>query len=123
MRIFICWLINAIALLLLPYLVTGIHLRDFTTALIVVIILGFINTIIRPLLILLTLPITLLSLGLFIFVINAALFLFAGDLISGFVVTNFTSALRGSLLYSLFSWALTSLFLGKKNRTNRRKTL
>lgn len=76
-------------------------------------VLGLINTLLRPLLILLTLPVTLLTLGLFIFVINAVLFQLAGNLVSGFDVGGFSSALIGSIAYSLISWALSSILLRK----------
>jgi putative membrane protein len=89
-------------------------LASFSTALIVALVLGLINAILRPLLILLTLPVTLLTLGLFIFVINALLFQLADKLIDGFNVGGFWSALIGSVLYSLISWALSSLFFSSK---------
>ena len=78
MRLLITWLINALALLALPYIFTSIQVRSFTTALIAALVLGLINTLIRPILVLLTLPVTLLTLGLFIFVINGLLFWFVG---------------------------------------------
>ena len=70
------WLINALALLALPYVVPSVHVDSFATALIAALVLGLVNSLIRPLLILLTLPVTLVTLGLFVFVINALLFWF-----------------------------------------------
>ena len=114
MRLLAIWIINALALLALPWVMPSIQVASFSTALIVALVLGLINTILRPLLILLTLPVTLLTLGLFIFVINALLFQLADKLIDGFNVGGFWSALIGSVLYSLISWALSSLFFSSK---------
>lgn len=107
------WIINALALLVLPYVLPSIQVAGFGTALLVAIVLGLINTLLRPLLILLTLPVTLLTLGLFIFVINAVLFQLAGALIEGFQVGGFWSALFGSIAYSLISWLLSAMLLRK----------
>ena len=108
------WIVNALALLALPYVVPTIQVAGFGSALLVAVVLGLINTLLRPVLVLLTLPVTLLTLGLFIFVINALLFLLAGSLIDGFHVDGFWSALFGSIAYSLISWALSALLLRKK---------
>ncbi|HJV93773.1 MAG TPA: phage holin family protein [Azonexus sp.] len=107
------WIVNALALLALPYVVPSIQVAGFGTALLVAVVLGLINTLLRPLLVLLTLPVTLLTLGLFIFVINALLFQLAGTLIDGFQVGGFWSALIGSIAYSLISWLLSALLLRK----------
>ena len=107
------WIVNALALLALPYVVPSIQVAGLGTALLVAVVLGLINTLLRPLLILLTLPVTLLTLGLFIFIINAFLFQFAGNLVAGFNVGGFTSALLGSIAYSLISWALSAILLRK----------
>ena len=115
MRILLVWLINAVALIALPYLMSSIQVDSFATALIAALVLGLINTFIRPLLVLLTLPATLLTLGLFIFVINGLLFWLAGSFIEGFHVGGFWSGVGGAILYSIISWALSALFLrGKK---------
>ena len=111
MRLLAVWIINALALLLVAYLLTGIHVNGFGSALIAALVLGLINTLIRPILVILTLPVTLLTLGLFIFVINALLFLFVGNLLAGFQVASFGAALLGSILYSVISWLLSSLLL------------
>ena len=107
------WIVNALALLALPYVVPTIQIAGFGTALLVAVVLGLINTLLRPLLVLLTLPVTLLTLGLFIFVINALLFQLAGTLIDGFQVGGFWSAMFGSIAYSLISWLLSALLLRK----------
>src|SRR5512145_897381 len=110
MKLLLHWLISALALLALPYRLSFIHVSSFYVALIVAVILGLLNTIVRPILILLTLPVTLLTLGLFIFVINALLFQLADNLVDGFNVGGFWPALFGSIVYSLISWMLSSLF-------------
>jgi putative membrane protein len=113
MRLLIVWLINAVALFLVPYLMHSIQVRDFGTALLAVLVLGLVNTLIRPLLVLLTLPVTVLTLGLFIFVINALLFWMVANFVSGFYVAGFWSAMGGAILYSLISWGLSSILLNR----------
>lgn len=115
MRMLITWLINALALLILPYIIPTIQIRSFGTALVAAVVLGLINALIRPLLVLLTLPVTVITLGLFIFVINALLFQFAAWMLKGFEVAGFWSAFFGSILYSLISWLLASLVLKGQN--------
>ena len=104
------WLLNAGALLLVAYLYPGVRVEDFTAALIAALVLGLVNAIVRPLLVLLTLPVTILTLGLFLFVINAFLFWLVAELVKGFTVSGFVGALIGSVLYSLItlvtSWLL-----------------
>ena len=109
MNVLIRWFVNALSLFIVSKIVTGIEVKDFTTALVASIIIGLINTLIKPVLLLLTLPINILTLGLFTFIINAILLLMAGNLISGFIVVNFWSALVGSILLSLVSTVLFSL--------------
>ena len=114
MRLLLTWLINALALLALPYLFTSIHVEGFGTALVAALVLGLINTLIRPVLVLLTLPVTLLTLGLFIFVINGLLFWFVGSFVKGFTVEGFWTAVFGAIVYSIISWLLSALLLSKK---------
>ena len=109
MRMLLQWLANALALLALPYLFTTIKVDSFTTALIVAIVLGLINTLIRPLLVLLTLPVTILTLGLFIFVINGLLFWAVGSFMPGFHVGGFWAGVFGAIVYSVISWLLSAL--------------
>lgn len=111
MRLLLVWLINAVALLAVPYIIPSITVDSFTTALIAALILGLINTIIRPILVILTLPVTLLTLGLFIFVINGLLFWFVGDILSGFHVAGFWAGVFGSIVYSVISWLLSAVLL------------
>jgi len=113
MRLILIWIFNAIALLAVAYLLPGIRVDGFISALIAALILGLINTLLRPFLILLTLPVTVLSLGLFILVINGLLFWFAGSVLKGFEVNSFWAGMVGALLYSAFSFVL-SLFLRQK---------
>jgi putative membrane protein len=115
MRLLLVWLVNAVALIVLPYLMSSIQVDSFAAALIAALVLGLINTFIRPLLVLLTLPATVLTLGLFIFVINGLLFWFVGSFVEGFHVAGFWAAVGGAILYSIISWALSSLLLsGRK---------
>lgn len=114
MRLVITWLINAIALIALPYLFKSISVDSFMTALIVAVVLGLINTLIRPILVILTLPVTLLTLGLFIFVINGLLFWAVGSFLPGFHVDGFWSGVFGAIVYSIISWVLASLLMPKK---------
>src|SRR5881628_3279633 len=100
-NLFIVWLINALALLALPYLVPSVQVDSITTALVAAALLGLVNTLIRPLVVLLTLPATVLTLGLFIFVINALLFWAVGSWVQGFHVAGFWSAFLGAILYSI----------------------
>lgn len=97
-------LINILAILLVAYYIPGISVDGFYTALIVAIILGLINVTIKPVLFVLTLPITILTLGLFTFVINAGLFWFVASFIEGFSVDGFLPALIGTILISIVSW-------------------
>jgi putative membrane protein len=113
MRLLLAWLINTAALLALPYLMSSIRVDSFAAALIAALVLGLINTFIRPVLILLTLPATLLTLGLFIFVINGLLFWAVGSWIEGFHVAGFWAAVGGAILYSIISWALSAILLRK----------
>ncbi len=112
MKLLVVWLINAVSLLVVAYLVPGIALASFWAALVAALILGLVNTVIRPLLVLLTLPVTILTLGLFIFVINGLLFWFVAAFIEGFAVAGFWTAVLGAIAYSIVSWLLAALLLG-----------
>ena len=111
MRLLAAWLIHAVALLALPYLLPSIHVASFATALWAAVVLGLINAVIRPVLLLLTLPVTLLTLGLFILVINGMMFLLAAWLLDGFVVDGIWAGVLGSVVYSAISWLLAKLLL------------
>ena len=114
MRLLLVWLINAVALFALPYVFPWVQVDTFWTALVAALVLGLINALIRPLLVLLTLPVTIVTLGLFIFVINGLLFWWVGSFIEGFHVGGFWSGVFGEIVYSLISWLLASLLLSKK---------
>jgi|SRR5471032_1805554 len=115
MRLVLTWLINAAALMALPYLTNSIDVTSIGAALVAALILGLVNTLIRPVLLVLTLPVTMLSLGLFILVINGLMFWFTAQLVNGFHVDSFWSAIGGALLYSVISWALSTIFLKNQN--------
>ena len=101
MKLVVRWLLHAAALLLVANLYSGVVVASFAAAMIAALVLGLLNTLLRPLLVLLTLPVTLLTLGLFLFVINALMFYFAAAVLDGFHVNGFGAALIGSLIYSL----------------------
>ena len=101
MRLILKWLLSALALLAVTYVYSGVQVSNFTSALIAAAVIGLMNMIVRPVLVVLTLPVTIVTLGLFLFVINALLFWAASGLLQGFNVSGFVAALIGSLIYSL----------------------
>lgn len=114
MKILLLWMINAISLLAVAYLMPSIVVNSLWAALGAALLLGLVNAVIRPVLILLTLPATLLTLGLFIFVINGLLFWFAGSFFQGFTVDGFWSGFWGAMVYSVISWLLLGLAMPEK---------
>lgn len=114
MRLVLLWILNAVALLAVTYLLPSIQVDGFGSALLAALVLGFINTLVRPVLALLTLPITVLTLGVFYLVLNGLLFWLASALIPGFQVNGFVSALLGALLYGVIAWILSALIPDKK---------
>ena len=100
MKIIVRWLLLAAALLLVAHLLAGVQVASFGSALLAAFVIGLFNTLLRPMLVLLTLPVTLITLGLFLFVINALMFYFAANVLDGFSVSGFGIALLGSLIYS-----------------------
>lgn len=108
------WVISALALLLVTYLVPGFYVQSFGYALIVALVIGLVNAVLRPLLILLTLPVTILTLGLFVFVINALLLMLVGAILEGFDVNGFVPALIGGILLWVISWLTNSLLKAEK---------
>jgi putative membrane protein len=103
------WIAAAISLLITAYVVPGFTVNSFTTALIAAAILGLVNALVRPILIILTLPFTLLTFGLFLFVINALMLWLVGFITPGFVVTGFLPALLGSIVLTLVATVLGQL--------------
>ncbi len=108
MKIIVRWLLLAAALLLVAHVCPGVTVKSFGSAMIAALVLGLLNALLRPLLVLLTLPVTVLTLGLFLFVINALMFYFAAELLEGLSVASFGWALLGSLLYSLCGMVIDS---------------
>ncbi|MGQ2964463.1 phage holin family protein [Methylophilus sp.] len=108
-KLLIVWVLNALALMAVAYLVPGIHVANFTAALIAALVIGLVNILIKPLLVLLTLPITLLTLGLFILVINGVLFWLVGNYLQGFSVSSIVVGIIGALVYSLISGVLSAI--------------
>ncbi len=109
MKLIIRWFVQAIAIYLVSYIVPGLQLRDFGTALVVVFVLALVNVLVKPLLVLLTLPFTILTLGLFLFVINAGMLLLVSAWVPGFMVNGLGTALMASILITIISTLLTSL--------------
>jgi len=108
MKWIVKWMLCAGALLLVAQIYSGVQLQNFTAALIAALVLGLFNTLLRPVLIVLTLPITVVTLGLFLFVIHAVTFWAASGMLDGFAVAGFEAALIGSVLYSLLCMLIDS---------------
>jgi putative membrane protein len=114
-------LLNGLAIIVAAWFVPGIHLTGPVTALVAGAILGVVNVLVRPLLLLFTLPLTLLTLGLFIFVVNAICLAATAALVPGFDIGGFPSALLGALIVSVVSWILNGLLLDPIGREPRRR--
>lgn len=114
MKLILIWLLNAIALLAVAYLVPDIHVAGFGAALVAALVIGLLNMLVKPLLVLLTLPITVLTLGLFILVINGVLFYAAGSWLEGFEVKTYLAGMIGAFVYSIISWLLSALLITNK---------
>ncbi len=113
MKLLAIWILNAIALLAVAYLLPSIEVDGFISALVAAAVIGLVNMLIKPILILLTLPVTILTLGLFILVINGLLFYLVGEVLQGFQVQSLMAGILGAVLYSVISWLLTSLISDK----------
>lgn len=109
MELILVWILNAVALLIVAYILPGITVASFGSALIAALVLGLLNTLVKPVLILLTLPITIVTLGLFLLVLNALVFWLAGSILKGFQVNGFWWALLGAFVYSVVSGLLSRL--------------
>jgi putative membrane protein len=103
MKILVRWLLLAAALLLVAHLYPGVSVQSFGSAMIAALVLGLLNAVVRPVLVVLTLPVTIVTIGLFLFVINALMFYFAASILEGLHVDGFIAALIGSVIYSLCS--------------------
>ncbi len=115
MKLLLRWLINSLILILIAYFVSGIEVSSIYIALITALFLGLVNALIRPLLILITLPINILTLGLFTLVINALLFWFVATFVQGFEVASFVSAFIGAFLLAIGSWVTNRFIVSAKN--------
>ncbi len=113
LRLLLLWLLNALALLGVTYVMPSIHVTGFVTALIAAVVLGLLNTLVKPILAILTLPITILTLGLFYLVLNGFMFWLASAFLPGFQVDGALAAILGALLYSVIAWLLSLLVPGK----------
>jgi len=111
MRLLLVWLINSVALLAVPYILPSISVDTFGAAIFAALLLGLVNAIIRPILVLLTLPVTLLTLGLFIFIINGLLFWLVANFVPGFHVAGFWAGVFGAIVFSIISWLLSAVLL------------
>lgn len=116
MNLLLRWIISAASVMAAAYVVPGVSVRSFWAALIAALVIGLVNALIRPLVLLLTLPVNVLTLGLFTLVVNALMFWLASSIAKGFDVVNFKAALLGSLVYWLVSWLVNGLF-GTKEKT------
>jgi len=115
-RILIKWIINSLAILIVTYIVKGIQVASPITAIVVALVLGIINTFLRPFIILITLPINIFTLGLFTFFINGFLFYLVSKIVKGFVISGFWPALFGSLLFSVISLFLSLMVIKKEDQ-------
>ncbi len=114
MKLLLIWILNTLALLAVAYFVPGIYVAGFMAALMAALVIGLVNMLIKPVLVLLTLPITILTLGLFILVINGVLFYGVGYWLEGFEVKTLTAGVIGALAYSVLSWLLSALLVDNK---------
>ena len=111
MKLLVGWIINALALLGVAYFVPGIHVSNFMIALVAAVVIGLANMLIKPILVIFTLPVTIITLGLFIFVINGILFWAVGSFLQGFEVQTLIAGIIGALAYSVISWLLSAIII------------
>jgi putative membrane protein len=116
MRFLLRLLLNGVAIIVTAWLIPGVVLTGIVPALFAGALLGFVNAIIRPILLLLTLPFTLITLGLFIFVVNAICFALTAALVPGFEISGFFAAFFGAILVSVVSWALNTMLPDSERR-------
>jgi putative membrane protein len=103
------WLVLAIALLVTTYVVGGVSVDSYTSLAVAALVIGFVNALVRPILVLLSLPLTILTLGLFYLVVNGACFMLAAWLVNGFDVTSWWAAIFGALVMSIVGWLINSI--------------
>lgn len=112
MKLLLKWLLSAAALLFVAYVYGGVQVQSFSSALIAAFVIGLFNAVLRPVLVILTLPVTVVTVGLFLFVINALMFWAAAGMLDGFHVNGFMAALLGSLIYSALGLVIESALGG-----------
>lgn len=117
MRLLLLWILNALALLAVTYRLPAIQITGFGSALLAALVPGFFNTLVRPVLTILTLPITVLTLGIFYLVLNGLLFWLASALLPGFEVAGFRAAVFGAILYGFIAWALYALVSSSQGKS------
>ena len=110
MHILLQWLVNAVAVYATAHILDGIHIKSFGAAIIVALVLGLVNAVVRPVLVFLSIPSIIVTLGLFLLVINALLLQLSAALVTGFSIDGFWWAVAGSVVISAISWMLSSLF-------------
>ena len=113
MKLLIGWILNALALLGVAYIVPDIHVSSIWIAAIAALVIGLANMLIKPILVILTLPVTIITLGLFILVINGVLFWAVGYFLEGFEVKTLMAGIIGAIAYSVISWILSAIFIQK----------
>ncbi len=113
MKLLIGWILNALALLGVAYVVPDIHVSSIWIAAIAAVVIGLANMLIKPILVILTLPVTIITLGLFILVINGVLFWAVGHFLEGFEVKTLMAGIIGAIAYSVISWILSAIFIQK----------
>lgn len=116
MQLILQWLLNTLSLVLVAYFIPGISFSSYYSALIAALFLGMVNTIIKPILMILTLPINILTLGFFTLVINAFLFWLVASFIKGFEISSFSSAFWAALVYSILTWIINSIVTHPHNK-------
>ena len=109
MKIIAKWLLSALALLAVAYLYSGVQVSSFGSAMLAALVIGLLNAVLRPILVILTLPVTIVTVGLFLFIVNGLMFWFASGLLGGFHVTGFWAAVLGALLYSILGLIVDAL--------------
>ncbi len=114
MKLIFVWLLNALALFVVTHFVPNIYVANFTTALVAALVIGLVNMLIKPILVILTFPITILTLGLFILVINGLLFYGVGHWLQGFEVKTLMAGIIGALVYSVLSWLFAAIVIDNK---------
>ena len=118
MRLILVWLINAAAIFLLPYILAAVHIKDLGTAMLVALVIGLLNTFIRPVLFVLTLPVNVLTLGLFTLVLNGLMFWVTSRLVDNFTITGFWWAVLAAVIYSVISSFISLVLLGEQQRAD-----